>query len=169
MPIQMPKQATLCLALCGALMLAATPAMAKNDKHDDDHGRGNQHHAREDRHDDHDDHYRGHDDNSVIIAIAPQDRVVINQYIVNDYRKHCPPGLEKKHNGCTPPGHAKRWSRGETLPDYVVWQPLPQPVLVQLRPAPTGTQYVRVDKDVYLVSEASKKILDAVVLLSAVD
>ena len=27
--------------------------------------------------------------------------------------RHCPPGLAKKHNGCRPPGHAKRWNRGD--------------------------------------------------------
>lgn len=146
---------TLCTVLCGALLLAASPALAKNDKHGDDRDRGRHEHSR--------------DDDSVIIAIQPQDRVIINQYIVNDYHRHCPPGLAKKHNGCLPPGQAKKWHRGDTLPDYVVLQPLPQPVLVKLRPAPVGTQYVRVDQDVFLISEASKKILDAVVLLSAVD
>jgi hypothetical protein len=27
--------------------------------------------------------------------------------------EHCPPGLAKKHNGCMPPGHAKRYDRGD--------------------------------------------------------
>ncbi len=27
--------------------------------------------------------------------------------------RHCPPGLAKKRNGCLPPGHARRLSRGE--------------------------------------------------------
>ena len=27
--------------------------------------------------------------------------------------RNCPPGLAKKHNGCVPPGHAKRWNRGD--------------------------------------------------------
>jgi hypothetical protein len=27
--------------------------------------------------------------------------------------RNCPPGLAKKHNGCMPPGHAKRWNRGD--------------------------------------------------------
>jgi hypothetical protein len=26
---------------------------------------------------------------------------------------HCPPGLAKKHNGCMPPGQARRFNRGE--------------------------------------------------------
>lgn len=28
----------------------------------------------------------------------------------------CPPGLAKKHNGCMPPGHAKKLYRGQRYP-----------------------------------------------------
>ncbi|MBI2234821.1 MAG: RcnB family protein, partial [Micavibrio aeruginosavorus] len=38
-----------------------------------------------------------------------------------------------------------------------------------LGPPPRGHQYVQVDKDVLLIGEASKKVIDAVTLLSAVD
>ena len=27
--------------------------------------------------------------------------------------RNCSPGLAKKHNGCMPPGHARRWNRGD--------------------------------------------------------
>ena len=30
----------------------------------------------------------------------------------------CPPGLAKKHNGCLPPGQAKKLYRGERYPGY---------------------------------------------------
>ena len=30
----------------------------------------------------------------------------------------CPPGLAKKHNGCMPPGQAKKFYRGERYPRY---------------------------------------------------
>jgi hypothetical protein len=29
------------------------------------------------------------------------------------YDRGCPPGLAKKHNGCMPPGHARRLNRGQ--------------------------------------------------------
>ena len=32
-------------------------------------------------------------------------------YGYND--RGCPPGLAKKHNGCMPPGQAKKWARGQ--------------------------------------------------------
>lgn len=48
---------------------------------------------------------RGHDRRTVIYAEAPG----------------CPPGLAKKHNGCMPPGQAKKWQRGERIRgDYIV-------------------------------------------------
>ena len=45
------------------------------------------------------------------------DRGVIQQYYGAAIgRGHCPPGLAKKHNGCLPPGHAKRYVIGQPLP-----------------------------------------------------
>jgi hypothetical protein len=32
-------------------------------------------------------------------------------YGYRDERRGCPPGLAKKHNGCMPPGQAKKWDR----------------------------------------------------------
>ena len=37
-------------------------------------------------------------------------RAAIRDYYDHQYRSgHCPPGLAKKHNGCMPPGQAKKW------------------------------------------------------------
>jgi hypothetical protein len=75
----------------------------------------------------------------------------------------------KKHNGCRPPGHAKVYQPGFVLGPDIHWSPLPHDLLALLHPAPRGYQYVEVDKNVYLIGEASKKIIDAVTLLSALD
>ncbi len=98
-----------------------------------------------------------------VVVIHSQDRVVIRDYL----RSSCPPGLAKKHNGCTPPGHA-RYRVGEYLPDNVAIYPVPENLRVRLEPQPAGYRYVRVDKDILLISEASKMVIDAVTLLSAV-
>ena len=37
------------------------------------------------------------------------------------YKSHCPPGLAKKHNGCMPPGQAKKWRRGYPLARGVIF------------------------------------------------
>ena len=46
-----------------------------------------------------------------------------------DWGRGCPPGLAKKHNGCMPPGQAKKYySRGERIPGdwrYVQYSALP--------------------------------------------
>lgn len=141
-------------ALLLASILAATPALADKGGH----GHGKHSHDRDDdyKHEKH-------------VRISGHDRVVVTRYIVEDYHEHCPPGLRKKHNGCRPPGHAKKhYVIGQPLPEVVVWEPVPQPLLVQLEPVPVGYQYVRVDNDVLLVSEASHKVIDAITLLSAV-
>jgi Ni/Co efflux regulator RcnB len=94
-------------------------------------------------------------------------RAIIRSYLHQRYSRHCPPGLAMKHNGCLPPGHFKRYQIGGFLPaeHYM----LPNHLVVRLGPPPTGAYYAMVDEDVVLVAEASKKIIDAITLLSAVD
>ncbi len=108
-------------------------------------------------------------DRYMAIRIRNDDRKVLHGYLEDHYQKSCPPGLAKKHNGCLPPGQAKkRYVVGHYLPDYVHFEPVPSHILRKLHPAPVGTQYVLVDTDVLLIGEATKKIIDAVTLLSAV-
>lgn len=57
---------------------------------------------------------------------------------------------------------------GQRLPGDVVFVPVPDDLLLRLRPVPAGYQYVQVDKDILLIGEASKKVIDAVTLISAV-
>ncbi len=170
------KATAMTLSLCACVFLAATPASA--DKGGSNKGRDDSHH--EDifdldsrswvRHND-DDHRgrgRGSDDDTVRISIGDRDRDIIRRYLGDDHRRHCPPGLAKKNNGCMPPGIAKKYRIGEALPPGIVFRPVPNDLLDLLGPAPRGHQYVRVDKDVLLISEAGKKVIDAVTLLSAV-
>lgn len=156
-----------------ALLLLATPAIAK------DHGKGKGHshgegHGRweEDRRDD--DHgrgeWRGHreDDDVNIIIYSEHNRDRLRHYVAEDYHHRCPPGLAKKHNGCMPPGHVRKYRVGYVLPRTVVYEPVPTYWLEELEPVPYGYRYVRVDRDVLLISEASHKVIDAITLLSAV-
>ena len=83
----------------------------------------------------------------------------------NDYgygEAGCPPGLAKKHNGCLPPGQAKKWAIGRPLPREVVFYELPPPLVVQLGPPPGGYRYVRVANDVLLIALGSGMVIDAV-------
>lgn len=130
------------------------------------HGRGHSS-GTEDRSHSTDEGYRR--DGMVTLRIGDDDRAVLRNYLEGEFRKSCPPGLAKKHNGCLPPGIAKKsYAVGGHLGDEVVYSSVPSWVLAKLRPAPDGYKYVRVDSDVLLIGEASKKIIDAVTLLSGV-
>ncbi len=133
------------------------PSYAKDKGHHD--------HKHKSKHEDREDHDHDHSDR---VIIETHDRVIIRDYIGSHYRPHCPPGLAKKHNGCMPPGQAKKYAIGQRLPDVVVFEPVPQDLYVRLQPVPVGYQYVMVDRDVLLISEASHKVIDAITLLSAV-
>lgn len=106
---------------------------------------------------------------SVGISIDLGDRDIIRKYLGDNHRKNCPPGLAKKNNGCLPPGIAKkRYQVGEPLGFDVEFSPVGRFLLDKLKPVPSGYMYVNVDKDILLISQATKRVVDAVTLLSAV-
>ncbi len=76
---------------------------------------------------------------------------------------HCPPGLAKKHNGCMPPGQAKKqWNVGQPLPAGVVVYDVPPQLVVKLGVPPAGQKYVRVAADILLVAAGTNMVIDAV-------
>ncbi len=77
--------------------------------------------------------------------------------------KSCPPGLAKKHNGCMPPGQARKLVPGQPVPAGVTLYPVPQPVIVQLPPPPYGYRYARVGNDIVLVRNENQLIVDIIV------
>lgn len=178
----LPRSKTPALALillgCTAFTLS-TPALA--DKAGKDKQRG--HAVWEEQHEDNDqgERERGHDrDNDQrknvfdpesktwrALGFNNDERESIRRYIGQDYKRHCPPGLAKKHNGCLPPGQAKKYKVGETLPDGINYNDLPRELRDLLGKPPRGYRYTQVDNDVLLISEAGKKIIDVVTLLSA--
>ena len=89
--------------------------------------------------------------------------VVVREYYAEQYRAgRCPPGLKKKHNGCMPPGQAKKWKYGRPLPPDVVYYPVPQPVIAQIGPPPAGYRYVRVASDILMIAIGSGMVVDAI-------
>ncbi len=154
------QKCPLLLVLALSLCVITMPVAAKKGGHGNGNGHGNP-------------HADSGDDSganlSIDIHIGGGDRTIIKNYIAEDYHAHCPPGLAKKHNGCLPPGQAKkRYVVGQALPAAVVFSPVPSALLVKLKPVPAGFQYVQVDKDVLLISAATHKVVDAITLLSAV-
>lgn len=111
-------------------------------------------------------HWDKKEGGSVQVRFDLNDRNIIQSYLKRNYGQSCPPGLAKKNNGCLPPGQAKKYGIGGILPGG--YHSLPGALAAALGVPPRGTFYAMVDKDVLLVSEATKRVLDAVTLLSAV-
>ncbi len=79
----------------------------------------------------------------------------------------CPPGLAKKHNGCLPPGQAKkRWHVGHRLPVDVVYHDLPERLVIDLGRPPSGHKFVRVAADILLIAVGTGMVVDALEDLS---
>ena len=124
------------LGLCAAPALAEKPEWAGKGK---GHGKG------------HDKHF---DD---------QRRGYVRSYYDDEFRRgHCPPGLAKKHNGCMPPGQAKKWHVGRTIPADVVVYEVPAPLVVKLGAPPKGHKYVRVAGDILLIAIGTSIVVDAI-------
>lgn len=92
-----------------------------------------------------------------------QHRVIVREYYTEQFRGgRCPPGLAKKQNGCMPPGQAKKWELGRPLPRDVIYYPVPQPLVVQIGPPPSGYRYVRVATDILLIAVGTGMVVDAI-------
>jgi len=137
-------------------------------------GQGDKHHEKDSRHDSSGE-YREHEDyrdrnpeseryqSNANVRFADRDRDELHAYYRERFRSgHCPPGLAKKHNGCMPPGQAKRWSIGRPLPRDVVFYDLPPAVTVKMVPPPVGYRYVRVASDILLIAAGTGMVMDAI-------
>ena len=90
-------------------------------------------------------------------------RVIVSGYYAEQFRSgRCPPGLAKKHNGCMPPGQAKKWQLGQPLPRNVIYYEVPQPLVVQIGLPPSGYRYVRVASDILMIAIGTGMVADAI-------
>lgn len=88
-------------------------------------------------------------------------RTAIHEYYFKEYQAgRCPPGLAKKHNGCMPPGQAKKWTIGRPLPRDVVFYDLPSGI--NIGPPPPGYRFVRVASDILMISIGTGMVIDAI-------
>jgi Ni/Co efflux regulator RcnB len=123
-------------------------------------GKGHSEERRDDRGDRRDDDGRRHASSR---HFEDRHKVIVHDYYVTNYRGgRCPPGLAKKNNGCMPPGQAKKWRMGQPLPRDVVWYEVPQPLVVQIGPPPSGYRYVRVASDILMIAVGSGMVVDAI-------
>ena len=134
--IQLALALGIALGLCTATVLAEKPEWAGEGK-----GKGKQ----KKKH--FDDDKRSH----------------VRSYYEEEFRGgHCPPGLAKKHNGCMPPGQAKKWRMGQPLHRDVVFYDVPPALVVKIGVPPAGYKYVRVASDILLIAVGTKIVADAI-------
>lgn len=156
----------------------------KHEKHAREDGKGKKHQyeghkqdrkehdeqARDRYRDDDDDRHGDRDENDGgrHRHFTDENRQAIRDYYAKQFnRGKCPPGLEKKNNGCMPPGLAKEWSLGHELPREVVYYEVPPTVLINLGPPPAGHRFVRVAGDILLIATGTRMVLDAMADLSS--
>jgi len=164
--MRVPPQRKIALALFVTSIFVAGPVFA--DKPDwAGHGKpdkGAQDVRNGDRRDDRrDDRRESRSDVRVNMYFGDRQRAVVREYYQDSFRHgNCPPGLAKKHNGCMPPGQAKKWQMGRPLPRDVVYYDLPPRVVVSLGVPPAGHKYVRVASDILLIAVGTGIVVDAI-------
>jgi hypothetical protein len=92
------------------------------------------------------------------------DRSVIQSYYRDEYSRsgNCPPGLAKKNNGCMPPGQARKWNVGSTLPSDIYIEPLPPALRSTLVVPMPGYDYGYVGGEVILFGVSDRIVVDFV-------
>ncbi|UYO94914.1 RcnB family protein [Pollutimonas sp. M17] len=118
----------------------------------------------------HDHAYHGDRGGSISIDIHfnDQQRSYLREYYGNEFRAgRCPPGLAKKHNGCMPPGQAKKWQIGYPLDRDIVFYDLPPGVVARIGLPPSGYRYVRVASDILMIAVGTGLVVDAVADLAS--
>jgi Ni/Co efflux regulator RcnB len=153
-------------AMTGAPAWAEKPDKASGGKHQQKSHPQKQHEQNEDL-DHRQDPYRSQRNQPDSIPVQggfqEHQRTVIRDYYAQEFRTgHCPPGLAKKHNGCLPPGQAKRWEMGRPLPRDLVYYDLPNSIIRQIGYPPTGYRYVRVANDILMISLGTGLVVDAI-------
>lgn len=157
-------------ALAVATLSFAVPSFAKHGD-EDDQGEGNGRSKHGEKHGDkHEDkkhkkemkHER--EDIKYGTYFNEQQRVYARDYYSQHYGngKKCPPGLAKKNNGCMPPGQVRNWVVGQPIPRGVTVYAIPQPVILQLPPAPYGYRYAQIGGDIVLVQRQNNVIVDII-------
>jgi Ni/Co efflux regulator RcnB len=166
------------MLLASGAAMADRPEWAGSRNGDDEQNQQHKHKKRDSYREDNDGHenrYEGRHESDryegrrggVVIQIGgyfdDRRRADLHEYYHERERSgHCPPGLAKKHNGCVPPGHDRRWSRGEYLPRDVVYHSVEPEILIRLGTPPAGHKFVRVAADILLIAVGTGLVVDAI-------
>ncbi|MBI5860921.1 MAG: hypothetical protein HZB64_01865 [Rhodocyclales bacterium] len=133
-------------------------------EHREDRNSRERDHDRDNHEHEHDrDSRRGHSGITINAYFNDHQREAAHAYYGKQFQRgRCPPGLAKKHNGCMPPGQAKKWAVGRPLPRGVIYYDVPPAVVIQLGRPPSGYRYVRVASDILLIAVGTSMVVDAI-------
>jgi Ni/Co efflux regulator RcnB len=150
--------------LAVAAAVASAPAYADRDDRHYKNDRNEKYDRREDRRDDRHAAQMRNERAREAQARRFEDRhrAAIHEYYATHYRRHCPPGLERRGNACVSRAQARRWERGRPLPRDVVYYDLPPKLAVEVGPPPRGQRYVRVGADILLIAVGTGLVIDAI-------
>jgi len=161
-PVGLKMKCALALVIGGTL--AMSPAVAEKPSWAGA-GKGGKN-ERADRRDDQRSESERHDRNGRSAGrrhFEDRHRVIVHDYYAEQFRGgRCPPGLAKKHNGCMPPGQAKKWQLGRPLPHDVIYYEVPHSLVVQIGLPPSGYRYVRVASDILMIAIGTGMVVDAI-------
>jgi hypothetical protein len=103
-------------------------------------------------------------DARITVTFAARERDAVATYFVETRgRGNCPPGLAKKHNGCLPPGQAKkRYVVGRRLSERIIFEEPPRELIVRIGPPPNGYRYVILDGDLLKLAVGTLLVVDAI-------
>jgi Ni/Co efflux regulator RcnB len=148
-----------------ALTALAHPALAGDERphHHSPHGHGYPSHHFQTQ----DDFWDKSWDNHRWATIPYRDRSIISSYIAWRHWSSCVPHYGQSDESCVRRmGAGRYYPVGSYLPHGDIAFPLAADLSVRLRPAPRGYRYVQVGQDVLLIASDSRKIMDAVTLIS---
>ena len=156
--------------LAATAVNAEKPAWAGGGKH----GQSERGHKidRDQPHEGRDDGRRGSHDHGGPhggVVFDGRQRSFVYDYYAGEFGSgHCPPGLAKKHNGCMPPGQARKWAMGRPLPRDVVVYDLPPIVMTEIGLPPPGYRYVRVANDILMIGIGTGFVVYAIMNLGGI-
>ena len=144
------RRTALALALAAGAALGAGTALADKPSWAGSEGKGKEHGK------------KGGDVHADARFGEHREMAVREYYGAEFSRGRCPPGLAKKHNGCMPPGQAKKWRMGQPLPPDVVFHDLPPQLVVEIGAPPPGYRYAQVANDVLMIAIGTGLVVDAI-------
>ena len=156
------------IALAITSIFVAGPVFSKGNDNDDEQGKGKDKHSEkfERKQDKQEEKAEKRERKEIEQGkyFNDQQRTYVREYYTTNYPqgKKCPPGLAKKGNGCVPPGQLRTWVVGQPIPRNVTVYSVPQPVILQLPPAPYGYRYSRIGGDLVLVQQQNNIIVDII-------